>query len=232
MSVELTAEAFEVRLRAHQSDVELAKIQRYFTSGLEQFIGVRMGTVFGLAKESIDMPLDQVEAMLESDVHEMRVGALSIMAKKAAHKKTDDETRQALFDLYLRRHDRIDNWDLVDLAARHVVGLWLVDRPKDVLHELSRSDNMWERRTALYACVPLIAHHQTGDTLAISALLVADPEELIHKAVGTVLRSVGQEDRAALLAFLDEHASRMPRIMLTYAIEHLDAAQKADYRSR
>ena len=232
MKVDLTADAFEVRLRGHQSDVELAKIQRYFTSGLEQFIGVRMGTVFGLAKESIDMPLDQVEAMLESDVHEMRVGALSIMAKKAAHKKTDGETRQALYDLYQRRHDRINNWDLVDLAARHVVGLWLVDKPKDVLHELSRSDNMWERRTALYACVPLIAHHQTADALAISSRLVEDPEELIHKAAGTVLRSIGQEDRAALLTFLDQHASRMPRIMLTYAIEHLDADQKADYRSR
>lgn len=232
MTAELTAAAFEVRLRAHQSDVELAKIQRYFTSGGEQFIGVRMGTVFDLAKESIDMPLDQIEAMLESDVHEMRAGALSIMAKKAAHKRTDDDTRRALFNLYLRRHDRIDNWDLVDLAARHVVGMWLADKPKDVLHELSHSDNMWKRRTALYACIPLISHHQTVDALAISARLVDDPEELIHKAVGTVLRSIGQEDRGALLAFLDEHAAEMPRIMLTYAIEHLDAEQKADYRSR
>lgn len=232
MTVELTAEAFEVRLRAHQSDVELAKIQRYFTTGMEQFIGVRMKTVFDLAKESIDMPLDQIEAMLESDVHEMRAAALSIMSKKAARKRTGDDLRQAFFDLYLRRHDRVDNWDLVDLAARHVVGSWLVDKPKDVLHELSRSDNMWERRTALYACIPLISHHQTADALAISARLVDDPEELIHKAVGTVLRSVGQEDRGALLAFLDEHASRMPRIMLSYAMEHLDAEQKADYRSR
>ncbi|WP_332643977.1 DNA alkylation repair protein [Aeromicrobium sp.] len=234
---ELTAVAFAERVHALQSDEELRKIQRYFRSGPgeyaegDTFIGVRMGHLFDLAKEHLDMPIGELETLLESPIHEMRVGALSIMGKKSAHKKSTDDERRALFELYLRRHDRINNWDLVDLAARHTVGGWLLDKPRDVLHELARSEVIWERRTACYACFPIIANGETEDALAISAVLIADPEELIHKAVGTVLRSVGGVNRDALLSFLEQHAASMPRIMLTYAIEHLDPDEKARFRA-
>ncbi|MGE0058034.1 MAG: DNA alkylation repair protein [Dehalococcoidia bacterium] len=233
---ELTAAAFIGALIANQSDEELRKIQRYFKSGEgdygegNRFIGVRMGTVFALAKQSIDLPPPELEVLLDSDMHEARAGALSIMAKQAARKKTPLERREALYELYLRRHDRINNWDLVDLAARDVVGLWLLDRPRDVLYELATSSNMWERRTAITATAAfLMKRKEVDDTFAIAELLLNDHEDLIHKATGGWLRVAGDIDRPRLNAFLDAYAATMPRVMLRYAIEHFDAAERQHY---
>ncbi len=230
----LTAAHFLERLTALQSDDELRKIQRYFKTeegeygAGDRFIGVRMGHVFDLAKEFIDLPLDEIETLLESDIHEARAGAVSVMAKQASKKKTPPERRRELFDLYLRRHDRINNWDLVDLGAIHVVGRHLEDQPRDILYDLAGSADLWERRTALYATFHFIRHGDITDALAIAEQLVEDPEDLIQKAAGAVLRSVGGDQ---LLAFLDQHAPRMPRTMLTTAMEHLTPDQKAHYRS-
>ena len=233
----LTARAFEQRLLALQDDEELRKIQRYFKSGEgeyahgDTFIGVRMGSIFALAKEFVELPLKDIEKLLDSDIHEYRVGALSVMAKQYALKSTTDARRKELYDLYLRRHDRINNWDLVDLAAWHVVGPWLVDKPRAVLHKLAKSRNMWERRTAILATFSFIRRGEFNDTLAIAKVLLKDDENLSHKAVGWMLRSIGDKDRAALKAFLDEHAAPMPRAMLSNAIEKFSPAEKAHYRS-
>ncbi len=141
----LTARAFEQRLLALQDDEELRKIQRYFKSGEgeyghgDTFIGVRMGSIFALARQFAAMPPAEIEKLLDSHIHEYRVGALSIMARQYPLKTTTDARRKELYELYLRRHDRINNWDLVDLAAWHVVGPWLVDRPRTVLHKLAKS---------------------------------------------------------------------------------------------
>jgi hypothetical protein len=158
------AERFVERLHEHRSDEELAKIQRYFKIGEgeygegDTFIGVRMGQVFALAKEFIDMPPAEIETLLDSPVHEVRAGALSIMDKQARRKRTPPERRKELYELYLRRHDRINNWDLVDLAAPHVVGGYLIDKPRDVLHDLARSAILWERRTSIVATLYFIRH--------------------------------------------------------------------------
>jgi hypothetical protein len=229
--VEITAERFVAELRERQSDDELRKIQRYFKPGAGPFLGVRMGDVFALGKSYIDMPPEEIEKLLESPLHEVRAGACSIMAKQAARKRTTDARRAELFDLYLRRHDRIDNWDLVDLAARDVVGARLADGPRDKLYELARSDDVWERRTAIVATHYFIRQGELDDTYAIAELLLGDDEDLIHKAVGGWLREAGKHDRARLLAFLDEHAAAMPRTMLRYAIEHLDPEVGEHYRS-
>lgn len=235
--MEPSAERFVHELGEHQSDEELRKIQRYFKSGDGQygegdvFLGVRMGDVFKLAKRYIDMPPAEIERLLESPLHEVRAGGCSIMAKQAARKSTPDSRRAELYELYLRRHDRINNWDLVDLAARDVIGGYLADRPRDMLYELARSDSQWERRTAIYATSYFIRNGQLDDTFAIAELLLGDDEDLIHKAVGGWLREAGKHDRPRLLRFLDEHAAEMPRTMLRYAIEHLDAEQRAHYRA-
>jgi DNA alkylation repair enzyme len=140
--MEPTAESFVHELAQQQSDEELRKIQRYFKSGEGEygegdvFLGVRMGDVFKLAKTYIDMAPAEIERLLESPLHEVRAGGCSIMAKQAARKSTPESRRAELYALYLRRHDRIDNWDLVDLAARDVVGGYLRDRPRGVLYEL------------------------------------------------------------------------------------------------
>ncbi len=153
------------------------------------------------------------------------------MNKQASRKKTTADRRRELYDLYLRRHDRINSWDLVDLGAIHVVGRHLADAPREaraVLHQLAQSPNIWERRTALYATFHFIRHGDTADALTLAEQLIDDPEDLIHKAAGAVLRAVGGEQ---LLAFLEAHAARMPRTMLTTAMEHLTPEQKAHYRT-
>jgi 3-methyladenine DNA glycosylase AlkD len=232
-----TAERFVHELSDHQSDEELRKIKRYFKSGNGQygqgdvFLGVRMGDVFKLAKQFIEMPPEEIERLLESPLHEVRAGGCSIMAKQAARKRTPESRRADLYALYLRRHDRINNWDLVDLAARDVVGAYLADRPRDVLHELARSENLWERRTAIVATSYFIRDGELDDTFAIAELLLGDDEDLIHKAVGGWLREAGKKDRPRLLTFLDEHAAAMPRTMLRYAMEHLDSELRAQYRA-
>jgi DNA alkylation repair enzyme len=236
--MEPSAETFVHELREHQSDDELRKIQRYFKSGEGQygegdvFLGVRMGEVFKLAKRYVDMPPAEIERLLESPLHEVRAGGCSIMAKQAARKRTPETRRAELFGLYLRRHDRINNWDLVDLAARDVIGGYLADRQRDVLYELARSESLWERRTAIVATAYFIRDGDLEDTFAIAELLLGDDEDLIHKAVGGWLREAGKKDRPRLLRFLDEHAAEMPRTMLRYAMEHLDADQRAHYRAR
>ncbi len=231
-----TAEGFIEALHSHQSDDELRKIQRYFKTGDgeygegDQFIGVRMGEVFALAKESIDMPIAELEKLLESSIHEARAGACSIMDKQGRRKKTPEERRKELFDLYLRRHDRINNWDLVDLAAPFVVGRYLFDRARDALDRLVRSENVWERRTAIVATAYFIRQGDLEDTFRIAELLLGDGHDLIHKAAGGWLREAGRHDRERLLRFLDAHAATMPRTMLRYAMEHLDKEQREHYR--
>jgi len=230
---DLTASTVLARLHALQSDEEPRKYPRYFKFGEGEyahgdgFIGVRMGHVFALAREMVLLPPAEIERLMESPIHEARAAAMSIMAKQYALKKTTPERRQELFDLYLRRHDRIDNWDLVDLAAWHVIGPHLVDRPRDVLYALAKSPSQWERRTAILATFAFIRRKDYADTIAIAELLLADPEDLVHKATGWMLRSIG--DRAALTAFLDRHAATMPRITLRNAIEHFSPEDRAHY---
>ena len=193
------------------------------------FIGVRMGQVFSLAREFIDMPPVEIEKLLESPVHEVRAGALSIMDKQARRKRTSEERRKELFELYLRRTDRINNWDMVDLGAPYVVGRYLFDKPRDVLYELARSENVWERRTAIVATSYFIRQGDVDDTFEIAEILLDDDQDLIHKAAGGWLRETGKKDREQLLRFLDRYAATMPRTMLRYALEHLDGDQRAHY---
>jgi 3-methyladenine DNA glycosylase AlkD len=236
MATELSADQFIDRLAAHASPEELAKLQRYFKSGPGQygegdvFLGVRMRDVFALAKEFIDMPSGEIERLLDSPVHEVRAGALSIMDKAARRKRTPDARRKELFDLYLRRIDRINNWDLVDLAAPYVVGGYLFDKPRDVLFDLARSQDVWERRTAILSTLYFARQGDLDDIYRIAEILLDDDHDLIHKAVGGMLREAGKHDRPRLLRFLDERAATMPRTMLRYAIEHLDDQQRAHYR--
>ncbi|KAB2915585.1 MAG: DNA alkylation repair protein [Bacteroidetes bacterium] len=236
MPENITAELFVERLWKLQSDEELAKIQRYFKSGKGQygegdkFIGVRMGQLFALAKEFVAMPPLEIEKLLQDNIHEIRAGALSIMDKQARIKKTPESRRKELYELYIRRHDRINNWDLVDVSCIYVVGGYLFDKPRDILYQLAVSDNMWERRTAIVSTAYFLKYGQVDDTFKIAEILLHDEQDLIHKAVGGWIRQAGKnKHRARLLEFLDQFAATMPRTMLRYAIEHLDDAQRKHY---
>ena len=226
-----TAEEFLRRLHTKRS-AAVAKAHAHLASSKKDIIlGVRMGQVFALAKESMTMPLLEVEKLLKSPIHEARVGAVSVMDFQARSRKTSPEVRKALFDLYIKRHDRIDSWDLVDRSAPYVVGGYLFDKSRAVLYKLARSKNTWERRTAIVGTGYFIRQRDTADTYKIAAMLLRDDHDLIHKAAGWMLRAAGDVDRPALIAFLDQHAARMPRAMLSYATEHMDKDLRATYRS-
>ncbi len=235
MPESLSAERFVKELEAHRSPEEAKKYLRYFKTGEgeygegDEFMGVRMGQVFALAKEFIEMPPQEIEELLESRVHEVRAGALSIMDKQGRRKKTPENRRKKLFDLYLRRMDKINNWDLVDLGAPYVVGRYLFDKPRDVLYELARSENLWERRTAIVSTSYFIRQGDVADTFEIAEMLLEDKHDLIHKATGGWLREAGRKDRQRLLSFLDRHATTMPRTALRYATVHLDREQRTHY---
>jgi 3-methyladenine DNA glycosylase AlkD len=228
----VTAEALLVELHANQSDAELAKIQRYFKTGKgdyaegDVFIGVKMGTLFKISEGYLDMPVTELERLLESDIHEARAAALSVMGKAASARKAAPERIAELYALYLRRHDRINNWDLVDLAAWRVVGRHLWDQPRDVLYRLARSDSLWERRTAILATLHFALKGDYDDSYAIAELLLWDPHDLTHKAVGWALRTC-DKDLPRLEAFLERHGATMARTTLRAALEHFEPERRA-----
>jgi hypothetical protein len=216
----LSADAFVERL---------ADLRPAGATGADPYAGIGMGQIFKLAKEFEELPPAEIERLLENDQHPVKVGAVSIMDWQARARKTTGERRRELFDLYIRRHDRIDTWDLVDRAAIHIVGEYLVDGPRDILDTLARSKQPMERRTAILSTYAFIRQGQLDDTYRIAETLADDPDDLVHKAVGWMLREAGKRDAARLAAFLDAHAATMPRVMLRYAIEKLDKATRDRY---
>ncbi|GID94155.1 DNA alkylation repair protein [Amorphoplanes digitatis] len=221
---DVTASAFVDRLRAAPRRADGSE------PGPDH-LGLAMGTVFNLAKEYLDLPLGEVEVLLDESVYEARVGALSIMDKKARRKRTGEDERRGLYELYLRRMDRIDDWGLVDLGAQYVIGGYLLDKPRDELYRLARSENVWERRTAIWATMLFVRRGDLDDMYAISELLVDDPEHFVQTVVGGMLRTAGDHDAGRLRAFLDRHAATMPRTALRYSIEHLGKPERDHYLS-
>lgn len=201
----------------------------HLVAQLSMYSPLRMRDIFALAKTFIDLDPDQIERLLASPVHEVRVGAVSVMDFQARRSTTPADRREALYELYLRRHDRINNWDLVDRAAPSVVGGYLYDRSREPLYELARSADVWERRTAIVATYHFIQRGQLEDTFAVGELLVDDGHDLVQKAVGGWIREAGKRDVPRLRAFLDAHAATMPRTTLRYAIEHLDPDERRHY---
>jgi 3-methyladenine DNA glycosylase AlkD len=223
---QLTAKEFVEKLKTYHSPQALEANDHLTVDQDDVSIGVRMGQVFALAKEYMNMPLDEVEKLLESSIHEVRVGAVSIMDFQARSKKTSEERKKELFNLYIRRHDRINTWDLVDRSAPYVVGGYLFDKKRDVLYRLARSQKMAERRTAIVSTGYFIRQGDVTDTFKIAELLLNDKEDLIHKATGWMLRAAGDQDRDQLVSFLENYAASMPRTMLRYALEHFDKKQR------
>lgn len=233
--ISLTAKQFVAALSAKQSETELKNVQRFFRDSdnpENKFFGVKMGDIFNLAKAYSEMRLPEIEKLLENKYYEARMGAVSIMDFQARNKKTTDERKKELFDLYINHHDRINNWDLVDRSAPYVVGGYLWDKPRKVLYTLARSKNVWERRTAIVSTYFFIRKGDIADTFQIAELLLNDKHDLIHKAVGSWIREAGKKDPKMLIGFLDSHAGKMPRTMIRYAVEKLDSKKREFYLSK
>lgn len=226
---------FVAALKEIANPKAVADVSRFFhadpnaNSDGNKVLGVSIGKIFPIAKRFADMPLADVERLLDSPYYEVRMGAVSIMDFAARSKSTSPEQRKALFDLYIRRHDRINNWDLVDRAAPYVVGGYLADKSREVLYRLARSRNPWERRTAIVSTYYFIRSGDIDDTFAIAELLVHDKHELVQKAVGSWIREAGKRDPKRLIQFVDQYARSMSRTTLRYAVEKLPAAQRAKF---
>jgi 3-methyladenine DNA glycosylase AlkD len=209
-------------------------LQNFFKTGDGQygagdgdvFIGVSVPQIRLVAKQFKGTSLAEVEELLESPVHEVRLCAVIIMTLQA--KKASDAEAKDLYDLYLRRTDRINNWDIVDTSCRLIVGQYAVDHPErtDDIRRLAKSDDIWERRIAMVSTWQFIRLKQLDLTFEIAGQLLGDTHDLIHKAVGWMLREAGKRDADRLRGFLVEHAGRMPRTALRYAIERFDPEER------
>ena len=190
---------------------------------------LKMSQIFSLAKAFDQMQGNEIEKLLDNELYEARVGAVSIMDFKARNKKITLEARKALYDIYIKNHHRINTWDMVDRSAPYVVGGYLFDRSRMPLYKLAKSKDPCERRTAIVATYFFIRQNEVDDTFKIAELLVHDPSEMVNMAVGSWIREAGKRDARQLLSFLDSFAATMPRITLRYAIEKLDTKQKTHY---
>jgi 3-methyladenine DNA glycosylase AlkD len=221
-------------LEAYSNPGDAAFLGRFFKTGEGQygagdiFIGVRVPDIRQVARRFMALHPAQIEQLLESPIHEMRLCAVIIMAEQA--KRADEAGHKTLFDLYLRRSDRINNWDIVDASCRDVVGgfLYVYERQGllPLLSRLAASSNLWERRIAMVCTWQGIRAGDLDPTFEIAALLLGDKQDLIHKAVGWMLREAGKKDADRLRQFLILHSSHMPRTALRYAIERFDPEER------
>lgn len=219
------------------ADPEKAKIlSRFFKTGIGQygegdiFLGVMVPGQRLIAKRYSGLSLGNISKLLASRIHEHRLVALQILVEK--YKNADETAKGKVADFYLKHTKNINNWDLVDLSAANILGGYLLDRDRSVLYRLAGSKNLWERRISVLATFAFIRKNDFEDTLRISELLLKDNHDLIHKAVGWMLREVGKRDVKAEEDFLKEHYRVMPRTMLRYAIERFDETKKRFFLNR
>jgi hypothetical protein len=219
-----TLAEFDARLQSLQGAAD--------ASGSTRSAGIPMGQLFDLAKDFVGASPEEIEVLLDRPDHPPRVVAVSIMDFQARRKATPEGRRRKLYDLYLRRHDRIDTWDLVDRAAPHVVGGYLWDKPREPLYQLASSPHWYERRTSIVSTWFFIRHGDLDDTFGIAQILVNDPHDLVQKAVGGWIREAGKRDEQRLRDYLDRNAATMPRTALRYAIERLSSDARDYYLNR
>jgi 3-methyladenine DNA glycosylase AlkD len=190
----------------------------------DRFLGITVPQQRKVAASYRDLPLSDITQLLQSSFHEHRSVGLAILVLQ--FDRGTAETRERVFDFYLANTGRINNWDLVDGSAPYIVGRYLTDKPRDVLYRLARSANLWERRIAIVSTLAFVKAGDLDDAYAISEILLGDKHDLIHKAVGWVLRESGKISRPRQLEFIALHYRQIPRTALRYAIEHLPPMER------
>jgi len=221
-------------LTALANPEKASQLQRFFKTAKGEyaegdiFLGITVPQIRIIAKKYTDLTYKEIQQLLNSKFHEERLAALLILVRK--FKKTKDQKeKQFIYNFYLKNTRGINNWDLVDLSAPNIVGEFLFDKDKSILRQLAISKNIWERRIAVLATFPLIKKRKFGESLALSQILINDPHDLIHKAVGWMLREVGKKDINVLETFLKDKYNQMPRTMLRYAIEKFPEEKRQMY---
>ena len=229
-----TAAALRKALAAIADPKLIAKVASFYkgeTPG-NRVMGVDFGKNFAVAKTFVAMPLEDVERLLDDVHYEVRMAAMAILDFKAQARGVTDAERKALFDLYVRRHDRIDNWDLVDRAAPRVVGGWLVGGSKAPLTKLAKSRNPWERRTAIVATHAFIRQGEVDETFRIAELLAGDAHPYVQMAVASWVREAGKRDQPKLVDFLTRNAKRLSSKSMRDASKLLPAKVRAELVQR
>jgi 3-methyladenine DNA glycosylase AlkD len=229
----MTASEIQNRLRELGDEATAHALRRFFKTGPGQygegdtFSGLKVGPLRQLAKDYRDLALAEAEALLHSEIHEGRLLALLILVR--AFGRGNEMQRKSIYDLYLRNTAHINNWDLVDASAEHIIGGYLHSRSRKPLDRLARSNLVWERRVSILATFHFIKKKEFAETLRIAVLLLEDRHDLIHKAVGWMLREVGKRSSPTEESFLRLHYKRMPRTMLRYAIERFPEERRQHY---
>ncbi|MDP6602995.1 MAG: DNA alkylation repair protein [Rhodospirillales bacterium] len=234
-----TAGKVKAELGALGSPEKAAHLSRFFKTGPgeygegDKFIGVQVPEQRRIAKRFGNLPLDEIDRLMASPIHEHRLTGLLILVEQFAKSQEASFQRQ-IVEFYLSRLERVNNWDLVDLSAPKLLGEHLVRHPEEraMLSTMAESTNLWERRVAVLATFPMIKQGQFDEVLALAEALLADTHDLMHKAVGWMLREAGKVDLAVLEEFLNRHAKTMPRTMLRYAVERLEPARRRYFMGR
>lgn len=194
------------------------------------FLGIKVPAQRMAARGYENLSLADLQNLLNSKIHEHRLIALLILLSQ--YKKADSAGKKKIVNFYLRNAKNINNWDLVDLSCPNILGNYLLDKPRQILYKLAKSKNLWEKRIAIISTAAFIRNKEFSDTLQIAEILLNDKHDLIHKAVGWMLREVGKRDEAVLARFLYKHYKTMPRTMLRYAIEKLSEKKREYYLGR
>ena len=191
----------------------------------DRFLGVTVPNIRAIAKLHKDISIEEIRDLIQSEWHEVRLCALIIMVEKS--KKKDEALRKELFNLYLSQTKRINNWDLVDLSCRFIIGEYLLDKSRDILYQLAQSPLLWDNRIAIVSTYAFIRKGQLEDTYALSDLMMHHPHDLMHKAIGWMLREAGKRDSERLYDYVMSHRADMPRTMLRYAIEKFSPTERS-----
>ena len=229
----MTANEIKKILRAQANPVIAEHSQRFFKTGKgeygddDKFLGIRVPVLRKLVRQCKATSLKQTLNLLKSAFHEERLFALLLLVDKFKHANADEQ--KTIYEKYLDNSKFINNWDLVDSSASQIIGAYLQNKDKQPLYQLAKSNSLWQRRIAIIASFHLIRQNQFDESLSIATLLLNDKEDLIHKAVGWMLREIGKRDLAAEKAFLDQHYQQIPRTMLRYAIEKFPEKQRKHY---
>jgi len=226
-------EEIQKKLNRLGNEDKAKKHQTFFKTGPGEygegdiFVGVTVPELRRLAKEYKTIGINETKQLLKSKIHEERLLSLFLLIHR--YSKGDEPEKKRIYELYLKNTAFINNWDLIDSSAGHIVGAFLFDKRKKPLYDLVKSDNLWERRISILSTFYFIKHNQFSDTLKISKILLSDKEDLIHKAVGWMLREVGKRDISIEEPFLKKHYKNMPRTMLRYAIEKFPESKRQRY---
>jgi 3-methyladenine DNA glycosylase AlkD len=208
-------------------------LQGFFKTGKGQYaegdilLGIVVPLVRDIVKKCPQMPFSEIQVLIDSEYHEARLTGLLLLVKQFKKAKAEAD-RRSIFDFYLKNARKANNWDLVDVSCRDVIGLYLLEHEenRDILYRLAESDNLWEQRISIVSSWTFIKHRQYADTLALAEKLLPHKHDLIHKAVGWMLREVGKKDCETLVDFLETHHQGMPRTALRYAIEHFSPEER------